>query len=354
MPNHLTQSNKPTFFGKILALTIGLIFFIIIAEILTRTIMPHWKNFQSGSFMKSTQVPGHTNVATGVPGFDDYFAQNNGDFRVRITINNFGLRNPDPIIKADNRIWVIGDSMTFGWGVEQQQMYSSLLANISGWKTYNIASPGTTVCGYQALVDRMPKTIKPSAVVVGLILENDILRYDCKALAQEEKNTLKFGESITFFDFKKFLTRNMALYNFVASSLKKIPLIESTLVYLGLAAEPHTYRQKFRDNELFAATKETVRELLNLKKQFPFGTPFAVLIAPARFEIKDSNPFYKKLREEITNALDRVNITTIDPIDGFLKKGFSATHFAHDGHWNALGHKIAATAINKWILTLPK
>ena len=349
-----TLSFKKTFFGKILALTIGLIFFIIIAEILTRTIMPHWTNFHSGSFMKSTHVPGHANLAIGVPGFDDYFAQNNGDFRVRITINKFGLRNPDPIIKANNRIWVIGDSMTFGWGVEQQQIYSSLIANISGRQTYNIASPGTTVCGYQALVDRMPKTSQPSAVVVGLIIENDILRYDCKALAQEEENNHKLTDSITFFGFKRFLTGNFALYNFVAMSLKKIPLVESSLVYLGLAAEPHTYRQKFKGNELNFAIRETVHELSILKKQFSKGTPFAVMIAPARFEIKNSNPFYKRLRKEIINALNRVGITTIDPIDGFLKKGFTATHFAHDGHWNALGHKIAATAINKWILTLPK
>ena len=354
MLKHPTQSPKPTFFGKIIALTIGLIFFVIIAEILTRIIMPHWTNFHSGSFMKLTHVPGHANVATGVPSFDDYFAQNNGDFRVRITINKFGLRNPDPIIKANNRIWVIGDSMAFGWGVEQQQMYSSLIANVSGRQTYNISSPGTTVCGYQALVDRMPKTSEPSAVVVGLIIENDILRYDCKALAQEEKNTPKLTDSITFFDFKKFLTRNYALYNFVAISLKKIPLIESSLVYLGLAAKPHTYRQKIKENELNFATRETVHELSILKKQFPKGTPFAVMIAPARFEIKDANPFYKKLRKEIITALNKVGITTIDPIDGFLKKGFSATHFAHDGHWNALGHEIAATAISKWILTIPE
>ena len=334
MLKHPTQSPKPTFFGKIIALTIGLIFFVIIAEILTRIIMPHWTNFHSGSFMKLTHVPGHANVATGVPSFDDYFAQNNGDFRVRITINKFGLRNPDPIIKANNRIWVIGDSMAFGWGVEQQQMYSSLIANVSGRQTYNISSPGTTVCGYQALVDRMPKTSEPSAVVVGLIIENDILRYDCKALAQEEKNT-PIDIAIECIEIQ-------------------IPLIESSLVYLGLAAKPHTYRQKIKENELNFATRETVHELSILKKQFPKGTPFAVMIAPARFEIKDANPFYKKLRKEIITALNKVGITTIDPIDGFLKKGFSATHFAHDGHWNALGHEIAATAISKWILTIPE
>lgn len=348
------HSPKPTFFGKVFAIIVGLTMLVIIAEILSRNFMPHWKEFRSGSFMTSTPVPGHADVATGVPGYDDYFAQNNGDFRVRITINDFGLRNPDPITKADNRIWVVGDSMTFGWGVEQQQMYSSLIKNVSGQQAYNISSPGTSVCGYQALVDRMPKNLNPTAVIVGLILENDISRYDCTEFAREQKNTPKFAESISLLRLKRFLTLNCALYNFVSMSLKRIPLVERILVYSGLAAEPHMYRQQLKDDQLDIATTETVSELLKLKKQLPEGTPFAVLVAPARFEIKDANPFYQKLRDKMNTALSRENIPSIDPINGFLKKGFTATHFAHDGHWNALGHEIAATAVNKWLSNMSK
>ena len=76
---------------------------------------------------------------------------------------------------------MIGDSMTFGWGVEHAEMYSRVLENLLGRPVYNLASPGTDICGYQSMVARMPQSAKPRAVVVGLILENDVREYDCQA-----------------------------------------------------------------------------------------------------------------------------------------------------------------------------
>jgi hypothetical protein len=42
-------------------------------------------------------------------------------------------------------------------------------------------------------------------------------------------------------------------------------------------------------------------------------------------------------------------IDVIDPIDKFFSAGFHLTHFAHDGHWSAFGHKIAAQAAADWL-----
>jgi len=340
---------KPTFIGGLIALVVGLLILAVVAEILLRVAMPHWREFHSGWFMKSTVVPGHANVATGVPGFDGYFAQNNGDFRVHVTVNDFGLRNPEPVANANNRVWVVGDSMTFGWGVEQQQMYSSRLAVLSNRPTYNIASPGASVCGYQALVARMPKDVQPAAVIVGLVLENDVLRYNCVEAARRSTEKTEPNEAISFIRVKRFLTKYFALYNFASVSLKRVPLIEHALVFLGVAAKGHQYRQYIGDDEVAAAVGETVTELLRLKAQLPQNSPFAVMIAPARFEIKDGAPFYKKLRETVITALNEKGIATIDPTDGFMEKGFAATHFAHDGHWKPLGHEIAAAAIAGWL-----
>ena len=311
--------------------------------------MPHWRDFHSGWFMQTTEVPGYATVAIGVPGFDGHFAQNNGDFRIHISINDFGLRNSEPISSADNNVWVIGDSMAFGWGVEEQEMYSSRLAALSGQAVYNVASPGTSVCGYQALAARMPSDVKPSAVIVGLVLENDVSRYNCKKDATRVVSKSSSTESFGFTYFKRFLSQRLALYNFAAVTLKKIPLVEKALKFLGLAAEEHLYRQYISEDEMAIAVQETVDELSHLKQAMPMEAPFAVMIAPARFEIKDSSPFYRMLREEVKEALKQKDIAVIDPIAGFFEKGFSATHFAHDGHWTALGHDIAARAIAEWL-----
>ena len=112
--------HKKSIWGRLGALTLGLLITIFLTELILRFVMPNWTEFWSGNFIRAISVPGYGPVNTGLPNFNGYFSQNNGDFRVHISINKFGLRNPKPISASNNAIWVVGDSMTFGWGVEQQ------------------------------------------------------------------------------------------------------------------------------------------------------------------------------------------------------------------------------------------
>jgi hypothetical protein len=81
----------------------------------------------------------------------------------------------------------------------------------------------------------------------------------------------------------------------------------------------------------------------------PAKTPFAVLIAPSRFEIRDQEPGSIRMRKALSAGLAARGIAVIDPIAGFLKAGFRATHFRHDGHWSPLGHDVAGRAVAKWL-----
>ncbi|MBI1986249.1 MAG: hypothetical protein HYS64_06160, partial [Rhodospirillales bacterium] len=75
---------SPTVKGRLIALALGLVLLVVTSEAILRFAMPHWREFFSGWFMSTVQVPDHGTVTTGRPGFDGHFAQNNGDFRVRI------------------------------------------------------------------------------------------------------------------------------------------------------------------------------------------------------------------------------------------------------------------------------
>ena len=336
-----------------IALAIGCILLVFAAEGILRIAMPHWQEFYSGRFMRVIHVPDHGQVTTGRPGFDGYFSQNNGDFRVRLQINEFGFRNPNPVGEAEGRVWFVGDSMAFGWGVEQKEMYSSVAATLLKAPTYNVASPGTNVCGYQALLARTLKRAKPRAVIVGLILENDISDYDCRTEAtQSSVDIVQPGEDINVASLKglkTFLTQNSALYNFFTVSLKRVAFINEALIRVGLAARGHTYKQANTKAGFAKVINRTAVELANLKTQIPVHIPFAVLIAPARFEIRDRDPAFQKVRLEMVRALSERGIVAIDPIVAFLKAGFKPTHFTHDGHWSALGHKLAAEATAEWL-----
>jgi hypothetical protein len=343
---------KLTWKGRLIATIVGLLLLIVISEGVLRVGMPHWRDFYSGWFMRLISVPDHGNVATGQPGFDGYFAQNNGDFHVHIKINNFGLRNQEPVEKANKRTWVIGDSMAFGWGVEQQEMYSSVLGTKLVSKTYNVASPGTNVCGYQALLSRMPKDLVPAAVVVGLILENDMAVYDCKHAAREqEKQKVSSkdinGGPLTWIGVKRYLTGISALYNFAVVGLKRVDFIRELFTKVGLIRKPIEYKGLFSDDIFKSVITTTVDEIEVLKKMLPENTLLSVLIAPGRFELVRDDIFYKRLRLAVRSELEKRNIRFVDPFSRFKEAGYENIHFAHDGHWTPLGHKLAAEELSK-------
>jgi hypothetical protein len=346
-------NGRPTLLGMAAAIAIGCVLLVFVAEGVLRIAMPQWREYYSGRFMRVIHVPDHGLVTTGRPGFDGYFSQNNGDFRVRLQINDFGLRNLDAVDKADGRIWFIGDSMGFGWGVEQNEMYSSVAGNMLKVPAYNVASPGTNVCGYQALLSRTLKHASPRAVIVGLILENDIADYDCQARADESPaNVVQHEDGIhvtSILGMKALLMQKSALYNFFAVSLKRVAFINEALISVGLIAKGHTYKPANTKIGFGNVIKRTAAELANLQAQLPAQIPFAVLIAPARFEIRDGAPAFQKLRLGMERALAGLGISVIDPIKEFLAAGFQPTHFAHDGHWSPLGHKIAAQAAADWL-----
>jgi hypothetical protein len=346
------ETLKLTWKGRLIATVVGLLLLVLISEGMLRVAMPQWRDFYSARFMRAILVPDYGIVATGLPGFDGYFAQNNGDFRVRININDFGLRNSDPIAKADKRIWVLGDSMAFGWGVEQEEMYSTILGKTLEHQAYNIASPGTHICGYQALLSRMPKELTPASVVVGLILENDMKVYDCRRYAVEWKEKWAASNSIdsgplTWLTVKRYLTGKSALYNFAVVGLKRINFIHNWFMKVGLIRKPVSYNGFISDNIFDKVITTTVDELEVLKNMLPKGTPLSVLISPSRFELLNNDKFYKRLRLSVIAELEKRNISFVDPYNRFKNSGYKKIHFAHDGHWTALGHKIAAEELSK-------
>lgn len=345
---------KRTLSGLLIALAVGMAILLVLSEVVLRFAMPDWRDFYSGRFMRQTVVPGHGVLSTGRPGFDGYFAQNNGDFRVRITVNAFGLRNGEPVTAADGRIWIVGDSMAFGWGVEHDERYSSVIERALGAPTYNVASPGADVCGYQALVARMPENLKPRAVIVGLILENDIAPYDCRATArrQEEETSSGIDEGVkldSWIQVKIAMIRYSALYNFLTVALKRIDIVREALTAIGIIRRGHAYRRAIEDDALDRVIGRTADELAALRAMLPRDTPFAVFITPGRFEIKDGDAFYRRLRLETGEALEARGLAVIDPFEGFVAAGFGPTHFAHDGHWSPLGHRVAGMAIAEWL-----
>ncbi len=343
-----------TWRGRLIAMAIGIAVLAVVSELLLRTVMPNWREYHSGRFITTAVVPGHGVASIGVPGFDGWFAQNNGDFRTHIRINSAGLRNDEAVEAADGRVWVVGDSMSFGWGVAREETYTQILANRLKFGAYNVATPGSNVCGWQALYARMPHGIRPAAVVVGLTIENRVGNFDCAADAKaasnlNERPALSGPFDISASAIKLFLTQHLAAYNFLAVSLKRVGFVTTALTKIGLIKDPHGILLHDQDpSKASVVIRSTADELRRLRAMAPPDIPFLVVLFPARFELRDGTRYFHQTRTGVAQALSERSIDTLDLFPEFKSAGMEATHFAHDGHWNAAGHRIAGEAIARW------
>ena len=79
--------------------------------------------------------------------------KNTGDYNVSLQISPLGLRESKPLKTSTlNDYFVVGDSFSFGWGVDENNRFSNILDQlISGVRVFNISIP-TDFSGYGKLV----------------------------------------------------------------------------------------------------------------------------------------------------------------------------------------------------------
>jgi hypothetical protein len=354
MPQRRRGKPRKTVAGRLVALAIGLALLVVVAELGLRIAMPTWTEFYSGRFQAFEWVPGFGRAVVGKPGFDGWFSQNNGDFRAHVRLNAKGFRETEPPAAADGRLWLLGDSMTWGWGVAADRSYGAVAARAAGVKSYNLASPGANVCDYQATLARIPSEVRPRAVVLGLVMENDISPYNCprgNAPATPPPDWADLGPTgLSLHTAKLWLTDHSALYNVVAVSLKRIGSVERALVMIGLVAEPHVQHFSPASSEAYRdAVARTAAEIAWLKTRLPANVPFAVLIVPSRFDVRDRAAPEIERRQAVIAALTEKEIAVIDLAEPFRDAGFGPTHFVHDGHWREQGHEVAGKAVAAWL-----
>ena len=109
-----------------------------------------------------------------------------GERRLPLRINSLGLRGEDfPLAKpaGERRILVVGDSLTFGQGVRDEESWPAQLGGLLGadstsglrWRAINAGVNGWSAWHYQRYVETQALQLDPDLVVVGLYFGNDML-----------------------------------------------------------------------------------------------------------------------------------------------------------------------------------
>lgn len=107
------------------------------------------------------------------------------EFSCRVEISDQGLRSPRVAIPKPSgvvRVCAIGDSYTFGWGVEQSEAWPALLQErLTGPQRCEVVNCGQAGAGPQAYLRharRVIPTLEPDVVVLALLQAEDLLQVD--------------------------------------------------------------------------------------------------------------------------------------------------------------------------------
>jgi hypothetical protein len=114
----------------------------------------------------------------------------NPEFDVRVRVNRLGFRGPElgERTPATKRILALGDSFTFGWGVEDDEAWPAVLGSRLRARgvqvdVANLGRPGASPRDYADLAESAIPQLEPDLVLIGVLQADDLLQLDEAPLA---------------------------------------------------------------------------------------------------------------------------------------------------------------------------
>jgi lysophospholipase L1-like esterase len=272
-----------------------------------------------------------------------------------VRVNDAGYRGPDRSLAKEAgvfRIALLGDSMTFGWAVREEEAFAARLE-----RRLNEALPDArhevlnfAMIGYNTAQEAEACTLDvlpyaPDLVLLGFFM-NDVDPPVRGSRAWERAHTEKpprdlFGTLRARLDPTRLRAWKLARTRAAALARRAgfAPRGAITQAYAEtFAARGPAWRAC--EEALLAARDATAAR----------GGRFAVVVLPAMVSLDDSYPL-RAAHEQVVAFCAGAAIPAIDLLAAFA--GQDAARLAAtplDNHMNAAGHAIAAEAIFEWLL----
>ncbi len=138
------------------------------------------------------------------------------EFNYNAKINSLGLRNNEfSTVKKDSvfRVLCIGDSWTFGWGVNIENSWPMQLENYLHSEGYfkieviNCGSPGQYTSTHKKYMSELVPLLKPDLVLLGVLQLDDLAQiYENNYFLRQNESTATVNEPNIFSTIKYFST----------------------------------------------------------------------------------------------------------------------------------------------------
>ena len=310
---------------------------LIISEFLIRFIVPSFNTADKVKF--ENDIGG---VVIGMPNTTHRQWNTKGEYDIKIRFNSSGLRDLyTPENAKEEDYIIVGDSFTFGQGLEEHQRFSNILRSRYKIFNVNIGMSGTDFNGYEILLDYAKKErSKSSKIIVAICMENDLKNYsEIKYMKKPEEKILLITR------IKRFLSFNSSLYMYLATVIQQNDQLKNFFVSLRLLSDSKKPSHLELLEEDLNFVKDSSEKLFEVIKNYES----IVVIIPSRgLWIGNTNrkKFINKVHNNFVNVLRKNKIEVID-MKPFLEREKEPLKyfFKTDGHLNEKGNNLIAESI---------
>lgn len=393
---------KLTVLFTVASISVSVLVSFIAGEFIVKHINPQSTFSETLKEGLSIFQPSEVTPFTVLPNLNTIHLGYTREFKNIVHTNNAGFRGQENVseIKPSEvyRILVLGDSMTFGWGVEDEETYSAVLErnlNILAQATnkdlkFEVLNGGFIggygQDGFYAYYNRFGQKLQPDIVVVSFFPYNDfsdlantdweeIDRDGMPVVVRLPDTAIKYGRLAksrpTEWKFAIPGLRNSHLAILLMRALEKYSpsTVDSLkkILYVDVSV-PKITQEKSKDcvdedkcNEILLESKRKLKFVFaGMNRAVNKSGTFLALMIPDPQEVSRYSGFIgekKKVKlisavpqKEFRDFFEQEKIRYLDALPVLSDKKTEKYFYERDGHFNARGHGRVAEALFEYLI----
>ena len=265
---------------------------------------------------------------------------------VAIRVNPMGMRGPDlDIVKGDIRLMTLGDSSIFGFGVQNEEVFSSIAAWALGKKWgrtvigINSAVPGHDSGQSLSTLKHYGPQLTPTWVVIGNIW-SDVYHYDAELGSQE----------VMYVPPAEGVLKGSALYRLLWRAIRPTVVAQQVQWIQG--------RQDIGEDVNYTRVPlgQYIQNLMTMAdeaKKVGARVAFVTLPAPMDFDEVPVPDTVARYRYAMAQAAEILDAPLLDGPKFFKENGGHIGHFQDQAHPTRDGHKLLGAGLAEKLPHLP-
>jgi lysophospholipase L1-like esterase len=283
------------------------------------------------------------------------------EYSIDIAINSKGLRDRDfPYEKppGTRRILCLGDSYTFGYGVQADETFAKLLerslsesdSSSSRWEVLNAGIGSTGTAHQLALYETEGSKYSPDIVVVNFCPANDFFDNIASGLYTIENDTLVKHDALrTRARGIQRFTRFIPGYGFLSSRSHLLNLVRYRVAAMNYHELNRKVSQSAKPENVVAQHNRMTRYLLDAFQRScaERGSRLVVMFMPPPRTAEVG----QWTAEMIAYCeLRGIPVLDLEPSFEEARRNSLRTYYRIEGHWNAAGHAVTARALHDFLV----